>query len=67
MAEVTSGKNLTVIVLEQQEADALAGLLHRWANDDAIDGDPRLYGLYDALVPTDEDEPVPFYPAGGAA
>jgi hypothetical protein len=93
MAEVTSGKNLTVIVLEQHEADALAGMLHRWADDDTIEGDPRLWELYNALVPTEEDEPgrcacgykldgyapgedvcgacldnpVPFYPVGGAA
>ena len=55
MAEVTSGTNLAVIVLKQYEADALAGLLHRWANDDTIDGDPRLWELYNAMVPTDED------------
>lgn len=62
MAEVTSGRNLTVIVLEQHEADALAGMLHRWADDDTIEGDPRLWELYNALVPTDEDdEPVPFH------
>lgn len=64
MADVTSGTNLTVIVLDPREADALAGLLHRWADDDAIDGDPRLWELYNAMVPTEEDEPVPFYPTG---
>jgi hypothetical protein len=55
MAEVTSGKNLTVIVLDEWEASALAGMLHYYANDDAIDGEPRLWGLYDALVPTEDD------------
>ena len=54
MAEVTSGINLTVIVLSEWEASALAGMLHYYANDEAIDGDTRLWSLYDALVPTDE-------------
>lgn len=77
MAEVTSGKNLTVIVLDEREAGALALLLHNYAGDDAIDGDPRLWELYNALVPTDEQEddfaaiadglPVDYYPVGGAA
>jgi hypothetical protein len=68
MAEVTSGKNLAVvIVLDQAEADSLAGLLHRFADDDAIYGDPRLWELYEALVPTEYEASVPFYPVGGAA
>ena len=54
MAEVTSGTNLTVIVLSEWEAGALAGMLHYYADNEAIDGDPRLWSLYDALVPTDE-------------
>ena len=54
MAEVTSGRDLTVLVLNQSEASALAGMLHYYANDDAIDGDPRLWSVYEALVPTDE-------------
>jgi hypothetical protein len=76
MAEVTSGTDLTVIVLNEAEAHALAALLHRHAGDDRIDGDSRLYELYEAMVPADEewcscgdcsDFPVPFYPIGGAA
>ena len=58
MAEVTSGTDLTVIVLNRWEADELAGLLHRHAGDDTIDGFRRLYELYDALVPTEDDEPA---------
>ena len=54
MAEVTSGRNLTILILNEVEARALAGLLHYYANDDAIDGDPRLWSVYDALVPTGE-------------
>ena len=34
MAEVTSGKNLTVIVLDETEAEALSRLLHNTRADD---------------------------------
>ena len=36
MADVTSGKNLTVIVLDETEAEALSRLLH----------DPRVNGKF---------------------
>lgn len=59
MAEVTSGKNLTVIVLDQDEADYLALALHAMMTEEGrvlIDEGP-LFSLYNALVPVDmEDE-----------
>jgi len=58
MAEVTSGKDLTVIVLRQHEVNELAGLLHEYYFD-VLKADQcgwPLQELYDALVPTDEDE-----------
>lgn len=33
MAEITSGDDLTVIVMERHEADALAALLSDWVDD----------------------------------
>ena len=57
MAEVTSGKNLTVVALDENEANALAGLLHEYYWD-ALKADQYgwpLQELYDALVPTDEE------------
>lgn len=66
MAEVTSGMRLTVLVLQQHEADALAGLLHRWADDDTIDGDPNLWELYNAMVPCEDDEPIDYVPVARA-
>jgi hypothetical protein len=58
VAEVTSGKDLTVLVLRQHEVDELAGLLHEYYFDvlRADNNGWPLYELYDALVPTDEDE-----------
>lgn len=58
MAEVTSGTNLTVIVLDEAEANELAGILHEYYFDDlgADDNGWPLYGLYDALVPTEDAE-----------
>jgi hypothetical protein len=94
MAEVTSGTNLTVIVLEEYESRELAGVLHEYYFDylKADNNGWPLYGLYDALVPTEDesrmcacgyeldgykadedtcgaclDNPVAFYPIGGAA
>ena len=59
MAEVTSGTDLTVIVLNQAEAHALARLLHATADGNGDPGgEPRLWQLYDALVPTEDDEPA---------
>jgi len=58
MAEVTSGTNLTVVVLDERESNELARLLHEYYFD-ALKADQNgwpLQGLYDALVPTDEDE-----------
>jgi len=62
MAEVTSGNNLTVIVLDEAEASELAGLLHDYYFDymKADNYGWRLYELYDALVPTDDDEPIDY-------
>jgi hypothetical protein len=57
MAEVTSGTDLTVIVLGKDESDALARLLHSEAADEDVAGEPALYELYEALVPTHTDEP----------
>jgi hypothetical protein len=60
MAEVTSGANLTVIVLDEREAAELAGILHGYYFDNlgADDNGWPLYALYDALVPTEDDEPA---------
>jgi len=58
MAEVTSGKDLTVVVLDQREIDELAGLLHEYYFD-VLKADETgwpLQELYDALVPTDEED-----------
>lgn len=60
MAEVTSGKDLTVVVLDEREAGELAGLLHEYYWD-VLKADQcgwPLQELYDALVPTDDDEEV---------
>jgi hypothetical protein len=60
MAEVTSGKNLTVLVLDELEINELAGILHEWYFD-VLKADEcgwPLQELYDALVPTDDDEGV---------
>lgn len=58
MAEVTSGTNLTVIVLDEAEVNELAGILHEYYFDDlkADDNGWSLYELYNALVPTEDDE-----------
>jgi hypothetical protein len=58
MAEVTSGTRLTIIVLTEDEANELAGLLHEhyWSTLKADENGWPLQELYDALVPTDEDE-----------
>lgn len=58
MAEVTSGNNLTVIVLAEDEAHALAGLLHEhyWDDLKADQYGWPLQELYDALVPAEEVE-----------
>jgi len=58
MAEVTSGTDLTVIVLHENEANELAGLLHEHYFD-VLKADETgwpLQELYDALVPTEEVE-----------
>lgn len=58
MAEVTSGKNLTVVVLDEAEASELAGLLHEYYFD-SLKADETgwpLQELYDAFVPTEEVE-----------
>lgn len=55
MAEVTSGRQLTVIVLDADEADYLALALHNMMTDEGrvlVDEGP-LYSLYNALVPTE--------------
>jgi hypothetical protein len=60
MAEVTSGTNLTVVVLDERESNELAGLLHEYYFD-VLKADQNgwpLQELYDALVPTDDDEEV---------
>jgi hypothetical protein len=56
MAEVTSGKDLTVFVLDEREANELAALLHEfyWDTLKADETGWPLQELYDALVPTDE-------------
>lgn len=49
MAEVTSGKNLTVVVLDEVEAAALTDLLYA----DSVDhenGTPALDNLYGAML-----------------
>ena len=49
MAEITSGKNLTVIVLNEEEAAALTDLLYA----DSVDhenGTPALDNLYGAML-----------------
>lgn len=58
MAEVTSGKNLTVVVLMEEEANELAGILHEyyWDTLKADETGWPLQELYDALVPTEEVE-----------
>ncbi len=58
MAEVNSGTNLTVIVLDEREVNELAGILHGYYFDDlrADNNGWPLYELYDALVPTEDDE-----------
>ena len=56
MAEVTSGRDLVVIVMDQDEADMLAIVLHEMMTDEGrvlVDEGP-LYSLYNALVPTEE-------------
>jgi hypothetical protein len=58
MAEVTSGSNLTVVVLDERESNELAGLLHEYYFD-VLKADQNgwpLQELYDALVPTEEVE-----------
>lgn len=58
MAEVTSGTELTVIVLDEREAGELAGILHEYYFDilKADETGWPLQELYDALVPTEEVE-----------
>jgi hypothetical protein len=58
MAEVTSGKDLTVVVLDEAETSELAGILHQyyWEYLHADEIGWPLQELYDALVPTEEDE-----------
>lgn len=58
MAEVTSGRQLTVIVLDADEADYLALALHNMMTEEGrvlVDEGP-LYSLYNALVPTEDAE-----------
>lgn len=57
MAEVTSGKNLTVIILDEDEADYLAMILHGMMTEEGrvLVDEGLLYSLYDALVPTGDD------------
>jgi hypothetical protein len=58
MAEVTNGTNLTVVVLDERESNELAGLLHEYYFD-VLKADQNgwpLQELYDALVPTDDEE-----------
>jgi hypothetical protein len=52
MAEVTSGQDLTVLVLTKEEVRALGDLLFE-ATDDA---EVLLYGILEALAPTEEGE-----------
>jgi hypothetical protein len=67
MAEVTSGRRLTVIVLDEVEAHALARLLHATADKNGDPGgEPRLWELYDALVPTEDDRPIDYVPVARA-
>ena len=68
MAEVTSGKNLTVIVLDEAEIRELAGVLHNYYFDymKADNYGWRLYELYDALVPTEDDELIDYVPVARA-
>lgn len=47
MAEVTSGKNLTVIVLDEEEAEALADLLRDYV--EFREGDTVLVRLSEAM------------------
>ena len=56
MAEVTSGKDLTVLVLDTDEAYELAALLHAhyWNVLKADETGWPLQEVYDALVPADE-------------
>lgn len=58
MAEVTSGKDLTVLVLTEAEAIELACLLHDyyWDTLKADETGWPLQELYDALVPAEEAE-----------
>jgi hypothetical protein len=58
MAEVTSGRNLTVLVLDEDEASLLGIALHEMMTDEGrvlVDEGP-LYAIYDALYPTEEIE-----------
>lgn len=58
MAEVTSGKQLTVIVLDADEADYLSLALHAMMTEEGrvlVDEGP-LYSLYNALVPVEEND-----------
>ena len=62
MANVTENyggiNDLTVISLNKSEADELAGLLHEyyWVTLKADQNGWPLQELYDALVPTDDEE-----------
>ena len=69
MAEVTSGDKLTVIVLKDHESRELAGVLHEYYFDylNADNNGWPLYELYDALVPTEDDEPIDYVPTGVVA
>lgn len=49
MAEVTSGTDLTVIVLNSREALALTRVLNWHAGSTGEHLDPNLFELYDAL------------------
>lgn len=57
MSDVISGKNMTVIVLDEDEADYLAMILHGMMTEEGrvlVDEGP-LYDLYNALVPAEDD------------
>lgn len=58
MAEVTSGTELTVIVLDEREAGELAGILHEhyFGVLKADENGWPLQELYDALVPCEDVE-----------
>lgn len=58
MAEITSGKDLTVLVLTADEANYLALALHEMMTDEGrvlVDEGP-LYSVYDALVSVEDVE-----------